>query len=70
MSFIVGIDGPSGTGKGTVTKRLSKKYNLLNIDTGATYRCVTLEMLRKNIQLNDEEKIAKMLQEINIEMKI
>ena len=54
MSFIVGIDGPSGTGKGTVTKRLSKKYNLLNIDTGATYRCVTLEMLRKNIQLNDE----------------
>lgn len=69
MSFIVGIDGPSGTGKGTVTKRLSKKYNLLNIDTGATYRCVTLEMLRKNIQLNDEEKIAKMLQEINIEMK-
>ena len=69
MSFIVGIDGPSGTGKGTVTKRLAKKYNLLNIDTGATYRCVTLEMLRKNIQLNDEEKIAKMLQEINIEMK-
>lgn len=69
MSFIVGIDGPSGTGKGTVTKRLAKKYNLLNIDTGATYRCVTLEMLRKNIQLDDEEKIAKMLQDINIEMK-
>ncbi len=39
MSFIVAIDGPAGTGKGTMASRLSKKYNLVNIDTGATYRC-------------------------------
>ena len=38
MSFIVAIDGPAGTGKGTMASRLSKKYNLVNIDTGATYR--------------------------------
>ena len=69
MSFIVGIDGPSGTGKGTITKILSKKYKLLNIDTGATYRCVALEVLNKNIQLNDESKIAEMLENIKIEMK-
>ena len=69
MSFIVGIDGPSGTGKGTITKILSKKYKLLNIDTGATYRCVALEVLNKNIQLNDENKIAEMLENIKIEMK-
>ena len=37
MSFIVAIDGPAGTGKGTMASRLSKKYNLVNIDTGATY---------------------------------
>ena len=69
MSFIVGIDGPSGTGKGTITKILSKKYKLLNIDTGATYRCVALEVLNKNIQLNDESKIAEMLENIKIEIK-
>ena len=52
MSFIVAIDGPAGTGKGTMAEILSKKYNLLNIDTGATYRCVTLEMLNKNIGMD------------------
>lgn len=69
MAFIVGIDGPAGTGKGTITEILSKKYNFVNIDTGATYRCVTLQMLRQNIKLEDEEKIAKMLQDIKIDMK-
>lgn len=68
MSFIVAIDGPAGTGKGTMADILSKKYNLLNIDTGATYRCVTLEMINKNISLDDDEKIAEMLETIKIEM--
>lgn len=68
MSFIVAIDGSAGTGKGTLAGILSKKYNLLNIDTGATYRCVTLEMLNKNIKLDEEEKIAQMLKEIKIEL--
>lgn len=68
MSFIVAIDGPAGTGKGTMAELLSKKYNLVNIDTGATYRCVALEMLNRNIELNEEEKITEMLKTIKIEM--
>ena len=69
MSFIVGIDGPAGTGKGTITSIISKKYNLVNIDTGATYRCVALRMLKDKIGLEDEEKIAEMLKNIKIELK-
>ena len=53
MSFVVAIDGPAGTGKGTVTAKLAKKLNLVNIDTGATYRCVTLAMQNKNVKLED-----------------
>ena len=68
MSFIVAIDGPAGTGKGTMAELLSKKYHLLNVDTGAMYRCVTLEMLNKNIKLDDDEKIADMLKTIKIDM--
>ena len=68
MAYIVAIDGPSGTGKGTITKLIANELGLLNIDTGATYRCVTLEMLNKNISLDDEEKIAEMLKNIKIEM--
>lgn len=69
MSFIVAIDGPAGTGKGTVTERIAKKQNLVNIDTGATYRCVTLAMQRKGIGLDELEKIQTLLGEIKIQME-
>lgn len=69
MSFVVAIDGPAGTGKGTVTEKLSKKLGLLNIDTGATYRCVTLAMLKQDVKLEDIEKIKEILTKIQIELK-
>lgn len=69
MSFVVAIDGPAGTGKGTVTKILSKKFNLVNIDTGATYRCVTLDMINKGIKLDELDKIKELLKNINIDIK-
>jgi len=69
MSFIVAIDGPAGTGKGTVTNIISNKCKLLNIDSGATYRCVTLEMLRKGYSIEDKEKIIEIAQSIDINMK-
>ena len=42
-NIVIAIDGPSGSGKGTLAKALAKKFNLVNIDTGATYRCVALK---------------------------
>ena len=69
MSFVVAIDGTAGTGKGTVTKILAEKFNLANIDTGAMYRCVTLECIRRNILCTELEKIEKVLDEIKIEFK-
>lgn len=68
MAFIVAIDGPAGSGKGTITKKLAKKLKLNNIDTGAMYRSVTLEVLNKNINLNDSKQINEMLNTINIEI--
>ena len=69
MSFIVAIDGPAGSGKGTLTTQISKLTDLINIDTGATYRCVTLAAIRRGYTLEDEEKIINLLDEINIELK-
>ena len=69
MSFIVAIDGPAGTGKGTITKLLANKLNLIEIDTGAMYRCVTLECIRKNIFPDNEKKIIEALNNVDIKLK-
>lgn len=69
MSFIVAIDGPAGTGKGTMADLLSKKYGFTNIDTGATYRCVALEMLNQKVDLSNEVEVAKIAKNIKIDMQ-
>ena len=69
MGFIVAVDGTAGSGKGTITKIIAERLNLLSIDTGAMYRCVTLECIEKNIKYTEIEKIKEILKEINIELK-
>lgn len=66
MGFVVGIDGPAGSGKGTVTKRVANKIGLINIDTGITYRCIALEVLNQNISLSETEKIIEIAKRIKI----
>ena len=70
MSFVVAIDGPAGSGKGTVTEALSKKLGLVNIGTGSAYRCVALETIKNNISLEETDKIINMLDNINIDFEI
>ena len=69
MSFIVAIDGPAGAGKGTITKLVGEKLGLINIDTGATFRCVALNMIKDNVDITDETKIKEILKKINIEIR-
>lgn len=64
--MIVAIDGPAGSGKGTITKKLGKKLDLIYVDTGAMYRCASLYMIRNNIKLDEIDRIAEMLENIDI----
>ena len=66
--MIVAIDGPAGSGKGTITKNVERKLGFLNLDTGATYRCVALETLRNNLRLDQETEIIKIAKNIKIEI--
>lgn len=69
MSYIVAIDGTAGTGKGTITKLISQKMGLVNIDTGIFYRCVALAMIQRNIILQEKEKIIELADQISIEIQ-
>lgn len=69
MNKIIAIDGPAGSGKGTLAKALAEKFNLVNIDTGATYRCIALKVLKNNIKLDEEDKIIKISKNIDIDLK-
>lgn len=69
MSLIVAVDGPAGSGKGTITSAVGEKLNLVTFDTGAMYRAVSYYMLQNNIGLDDIEKIKEMLNTIDIELE-
>ena len=69
MGFIVAVDGTAGSGKGSVTKIIAERLNLIAIDTGAMYRCVALECINKNIECDEIEKIKEVLENIDIEIK-
>ena len=60
MSYNVAIDGPAGAGKSTIAKAVAKKMGLIYVDTGAMYRAMALHMLKKGINIeNDEDVIAE-----------
>lgn len=69
MSFIVAVDGPAGSGKGTITKNIEKELGLINIDTGATYRCVALEAIRQGLNAENENEIISLLDDIDIKIE-
>lgn len=69
MGFIVAVDGPAGSGKGSITQIVAERLNLVTIDTGAMYRSVTLAMLEQNVGIDDLDKVVEILKNIKIEFK-
>lgn len=59
--MIITIDGPSGTGKTTVARRVADKLGFVYFDTGAMYRCFTWFVLEHNVDVNDSSAIENLL---------
>ena len=69
MGIIIAIDGEAGSGKSTIAKEIAKKLDYTYIDTGAMFRCVTLEALRNNFNPDDIDKIIEILKDLKISFK-
>ena len=67
--MVIAIDGPAGSGKGTVTELLAKELNYTKIDTGAMYRAITWEIIQKKVSLEDIERIKEILCNSKIEFQ-
>jgi len=67
--LIIAIDGPASSGKSTTAKELAKRLEYVYLDTGAMYRACGLQAFRKKISLENTHALAKMMQEIKVEIK-
>src|SRR5438094_6264905 len=66
--MIVTIDGPAGAGKSSAARLLARRLGFDFLDTGATYRAVTLAALRAGCDLDDEEALARLVAGLTLEM--
>ncbi len=67
--MIITLDGPAGSGKSTISKQIAGKLGINFLDTGATYRCVTLLILEQGVGLDDTDAIRNILASIQIDFK-
>jgi len=63
---VVTIDGPSGSGKGTISLTIAQKLGWHFLDSGALYRLLALSLLNKNLSFDDESVMADMARGLDI----
>ncbi len=66
--LVVAIDGPAGSGKSTVARRLADALGLQYLDTGAMYRAVTFAVLARGVEPDAEEAVAELAEALKIEL--
>lgn len=69
MNFVVAIDGPAASGKGTITREIANQLGLTVLPTGDIYRCLALEVLRKGYGMDHIYEIVELAKQLNIQFK-
>ncbi len=64
--MIIAIDGPAGSGKGTLAKRLAGHFGLPHLDTGLLYRAVALTLLDQGLPLADASAAARVAASLDL----
>ncbi len=66
--MIITIDGPAGSGKSTAARKLAQTLGVAFLDTGATYRAVTLRAMQSGVDLRDAAVLAEQARRMDLKM--
>ena len=67
--MVIAIDGPAGSGKSTMARRVADALGYVYIDTGAMYRAVALEVVRRGMSLEDEDEIVELANDLDMQFR-
>ena len=70
LTRVIAVDGPAGSGKSTVARLTASALGWRFVDTGATYRAVTLHVLRAGVPLDDAAAVADAAAQARVELNV
>ena len=62
----IAIDGPAGAGKSTIAKKVAKELNYIYVDTGALYRAIAYDLLKHQVDIEDEQALTSACEAMKI----
>ncbi|MGJ3404707.1 (d)CMP kinase [Glutamicibacter sp. Je.9.36] len=68
--LVIAIDGPSGSGKSSVSKAVARKLGAAYLDTGAMYRAITYSVLADGTDLSNAEAIAQAVRDAKLSISV
>ena len=68
LPLIIAIDGPAASGKSTTARKVANILNYLYIDSGAMYRALTLEVIKRQVSEKDESEVVNIARESLIQL--
>jgi cytidylate kinase len=67
--LIIAIDGPVGSGKSTVARRVAKRMGYVYVDTGAMYRAIALKAIRRGLSLDASDDLGALAGDTHIDLR-
>ena len=65
-AFVVTIDGPGGSGKGSLARNVASELGFHLLDSGAIYRLLALKALQQGVDLDDDKQVAGLIDKFDI----